>query len=56
MKKTYISPLTEIIELGTLNLITASIPAPPVVDNDDWADSYDAGEYRSDWENIWANM
>ena len=57
MKKRYTSPFAEIIELGTTNLIAVSIPGEtPKPDNDDWADSYDAGEYRSDWENIWANM
>ena len=56
MKKTYTSPQTEIIELDTSHLIAVSIPAPPVVNNVDWADEYDASEYRSDWENIWENM
>ena len=58
MKKRYTSPHTEIIELGTSNLLAVSIPGKPNSGNkdDDWADSYDAGEYRSDWENIWANM
>ena len=56
MKKTYTSPQTEIIELDTSHLIAVSIPAPPVVNNEDWANEYDASEYRSDWENIWENM
>ena len=56
MKKRYISPHTEIIELGTTNLIAVSIPGETPKPDNDWADSYDAGEYRSDWENIWANM
>ena len=58
MKKRYTSPFAEIIELGTTNLIAASIPGRPNTgnNNDDWADEYDASEYRSDWENIWANM
>ena len=58
MKKRYTSPFAEIIELGTTNLIAASIPGRPNTGNkdDDWADEYDAAEHRSDWENIWANM
>ena len=52
MKKRYISPLAEIIELGIFNLIAISIPE----NNDNWANEYDASNYRSDWENIWANM
>ena len=58
MKKRYTSPLAEIIELGTTNLIAASIPGRPNTGNNDdkWANEYDAGEYRSDWENIWVNM
>lgn len=58
MKKTYTSPQAEIIELGSTNLIAVSIPGRPNNNNQNnyWADSYDAGEYRSDWENIWADM
>ncbi len=56
MKKRYTSPFAEIIELGTTNLIAVSIPGETPEPDNDWADSYDAGEYRSDWENIWANM
>ena len=59
MKKTYISPQATTIEIGTLTLIAISILGKPNQknsNNDDWADSYDSSEYRSDWENIWANM
>lgn len=58
MKKQYTSPHTEIIELGTLNLLAVSIPGKPNTDNNDdnWANEYDASEHRNDWENIWANM
>lgn len=58
MKKTYISPQAATIELGTLELIAVSILGNPNQKNYDeyWADSYDSNEYRSDWENIWANM
>ena len=45
-------------KLNKQNLITASIPGKPNTENkdDNWANEYDAGEYRSDWENLWANM
>ncbi len=58
MKKRYTSPFAEIIELGTTNLIAVSILGIPNTGNNDdkWANEYDAGEYRGDWENIWANM
>ena len=58
MKKIYTSPHTQIIEFGTFNLIAVSIPGKPNKNNDknEWADSYDTNEYRSDWENIWADM
>lgn len=58
MKKRYTSPQAEIVELGTLSLIAVSIPGKPNKKNQDneWADNYDASEYRSDWENIWADM
>ena len=58
MKKTYISPQATTIEIGTLELIAVSILGNPNQKNNDeyWADSYDSNEYRSDWENIWANM
>ena len=58
MKKTYTSPQTEIIELGTLNIIAVSIPGKPNKDknDDEWANEYDVAERRNDWDNIWANM
>ena len=58
MKKRYTSPFAEIIELGTTNLIAVSILGQTNKNNnkDKWANEYDAGEYRSDWENIWADM
>ena len=58
MKKRYTSPFAEIIELGTTNLIAVSILGQTNKNNnnDKWANEYDASEYRSDWENIWADM
>ena len=58
MKKIYTSPHTEIIELGTFNLIAASIPGKPNKPNkdDDWADEYDAAERRGSWDDMWQYM
>ena len=52
MKKTYEPPMAATIELGMLKLIAAYIPGKPnkEKDDDEWADSYDTNEYRSDWE------
>lgn len=58
MKKIYEPPMATTIELGMHKLIAVSIPGKPNKhnNNEDWADSYDTNEYRSDWENIWADM
>ena len=58
MKKRYTSPFAEIIELGTTNLIAASIPGRPNTGNkdDDWADEYDAAERRGSWDDMWQYM
>lgn len=58
MKKRYTSPLAEIIELDTLNLIAVSILGKPNQGNNDydWADEYDAAEHRGAWDDIWAYM
>ena len=58
MRKRYTSPLAEMTEVNTLNLIAVSIPGKPnkKEEKDEWADDYDASEYRNDWENIWANI
>lgn len=50
-KKEYISPVSDIIEVGTLNVLALS-------KEDDQMDSDDqmSKEYRGDWSNIWENM
>ena len=50
MKKKYYTPDVQVIDLVVNQFITASIVMG------DEVESFDAGEYRSDWENIWANM
>lgn len=58
MKKIYITPECEKIELSPHHLIAVSIPGEPNTDNnvDKWANEYDTKEHRSDWNDIWANM
>lgn len=58
MKKIYLPPECEKIELSPNYLIAVSIPGEPNKDkNDDkWANEYDTKEHRSDWEDIWINM
>ena len=51
-KKEYISPVAEIVEVGTLNMLALS--KEPEVQIDDTEQM--SKEYRGDWENIWGNM
>ena len=50
-KREYISPVAEIVEVGTLSMIALSKDAKQIDDTEQWT-----GESRSDWENIWDNM
>lgn len=50
-KKEYISPVAEIVEVGTLNMLALSKSAEQVDDTEQWT-----GESRGDWENIWEGM
>ena len=51
-KKEYISPIAEIVEIGTLNMLALS--KDEVVQIDDTEQM--SNEFRGDWENIWGNM
>ena len=51
-KKEYISPVAEIVEVGTLNMLALS--KEPEVQMDDTEQM--SNEFRGDWENIWDNM
>ena len=51
-KKEYISPVAEIVEVGTLNMLALS--KEPEVQMDDTEQM--SNEFRGDWENIWGNM
>ena len=51
-KKVYISPVAEIVEVGTLNMLALSKESDEQIDDSEqWT-----GESRGDWENIWQGM
>ena len=51
-KKVYISPVAEIVEVGTLSMIALSTESDEQIDDEEqWS-----GESRGDWENIWQGM
>lgn len=53
MKKTYSPPTTEFVTIDIdVVMVTVSITGKL----GDKTDEFDAGEHRSDWENIWADM
>lgn len=51
-KKVYISPVAEIVEVGTLNMLALS--KEDVVQIDDTEQM--SNEFRGDWNNIWEGM
>lgn len=51
-KKEYISPVAEIVEVGTLNMLALS--KEDVVQIDDTEQM--SNEFRGDWNNIWEGM
>lgn len=52
-KKEYISPVAEIVEVGTLSMIALSKDDEQIDDTEQWS-----GEHRGggDWDNIWQGM
>ena len=51
-KREYISPVAEIVEVGTLSMLALSTENTEQIDDtEQWS-----GESRGDWENIWGNM
>ena len=50
-KREYISPVADIVEVGTLSMLALSKSDEQVDDTEQWS-----GESRGDWENIWGNM
>lgn len=53
-KKKYISPVSEIVEIGTLHLLALSKESDVQIDDEEQM----SNEYRGggDWENIWQGM
>lgn len=51
-KKIYISPVSDIVEIGTLYMLALSKESDEQVSDEDQMSK----EYRGDWENIWGNM
>lgn len=53
-KKKYISPVSEIVEIGTLHLLALSKESDEQIDDEEQM----SNEYRGggDWENIWDGM
>lgn len=51
-KKEYISPVSEVVEIGTLNMLALSKEdTMQIHDEEQWSK-----EHRGDWDNIWENM
>lgn len=53
MKKDYLRPEVEIIDVVTGNLIATSGTEVPETDKDQ---TLDAGNHRGEWGNIWGDM
>ena len=50
-RKEYISPVAEIVEVGTLNMLALSKESDEQIDDEEQM----SNEFRDDWENIWKN-
>ena len=51
-KKEYISPVAEIVEVGTLNMLALSKETDEQMDDEEQM----SNEFRGDWSNIWDGM
>ncbi len=51
-KKEYISPVAEIVEVGTLNMLALSKEPEVQIDDEEQM----SNEFRGDWSNIWEGM
>ncbi len=54
-KKEYISPVSEILEIGTMNVLALSKEDDVQMDSDDQMGK-ENDRIGGDWENIWVNM
>ena len=53
-KKEYISPVSEIVEIGTLNVLALSKDNEQMDSDDQMSKEND--RIGGDWDNIWGNM
>ena len=53
-KKEYISPVSEIVEIGTLNVLALSTDDDQI--DSDGQMSKENDRIGGDWDNIWGNM
>ena len=51
-KRRYISPVSEIVELGTLHMLALSKETDEQMDDEEQM----SNEFRGDWSNIWDGM
>ena len=51
-KKKYISPVSEIVEIGTLHMLALSKEIDVQIDDEEQM----SNEFRGDWDNIWQGM
>ena len=51
-RKEYISPVAEIVEVGTLNMLALSKEELVQIDDTEQM----SNEFRGDWSNIWEGM
>jgi hypothetical protein len=51
-KKVYISPVSEIVEIGTLHMLALSKESDVQMDDEEQM----SNEFRGDWDNIWKGM
>jgi len=55
MKKRYISPFVEIVDVAVTPLMTTTSPITAPEDGRG-NDEFQTGEFRGDWSNIWEGM
>ena len=51
-KKKYISPVSEIVEIGTLHMLALSKEIDVQIDDEEQM----SNKFRGDWDNIWQDM
>ena len=56
MKKKYITPQIEVIDMAAEGMLAVSINGKPNTGSggDEWADRYDAAADRRQWGNLWS--